>query len=178
MNTIALHADGSLSHRKKLLVGDLLPYLGFQIVFETDCSVRSFFRMLERYPELVKLNPFCPGFLSHFRSCPQQGCRIDGIDQLELSRTVDMVGYPGRPHMQIFVSLEGRLGKEVCDIKAYWLEQLLDLPLNLGRLKHRVFGDKMDAFDFETSFNLFELIDGICWQLSFHNLPEQCRITI
>jgi hypothetical protein len=173
-----LHSDGNLSHRSKPLVGDLLPYLGFRIVFKEKCSVRSFFRMLERYPELAKLNPFCPGFLNHFRSCPQQGCWIDGIDQLELLRTVDMVGYPGNPHMQIFVSLEGRFGKEVCDIKAYWLEQLLDLPLVLGHLKHRVFGDKMDAFDFETSFNLFELIDGICWQLSFHNLPEHCRIMI
>ena len=133
--------------------------------------------MLDRYPELAKLNPFCASFLAHYQNCPKQGCNNDGIGYLELLRTVEMVGYPGNPSMQIFVSLEGKFGQDKCDIKPFWLEQLLDLPLRLGRLKHRVFGDKMDTFDFETGFNFFDLIDGICWQLSFHNSPEQCRVT-
>ena len=177
MNTIALHPDGSLAHRGKPLSGEPFMYLGFQIVLEPGYTLRSFFQMLDRYPELAKLNPFCASFLAHYQNCPKQGCNNDGIGYLELLRTVEMVGYPGNPSMQIFVSLEGKFGQDMCDIKPFWLEQLLDLPLRLGRLKHRVFGDKMDTFDFETGFNFFELIDGICWQLSFHNSPEQCRVT-
>jgi hypothetical protein len=176
MNSIALHPDGNCSQRGKPPAAGLLPYLGYKVVLEPDYTLRSFFRMLTRFPVLSQLNPFGASFLAHCQKCPQQDCRIDVIDHLELSRMVEMVGYPGTPNMQIYVCLEGRLGDEVCDIKAYWLEQLLDMPLKLGCLKHRVFGDKMDTFDFETGFNLFEVIDGICWQLSFHNLPEQCRI--
>ena len=157
--------------------GDLLPFLGYQVVLDPDYTLRCFFMMLERFPELARLNPFGASFLSHYHTCPQQDCRIDAIDRLALTRMVEMVGYPGSPNMHIFVTLEGLLGNKTCDIKAYWLELLLDVPLRLGRLKHRVFGDKMDTFDFDTGFNLFEVIDGICWQLSFHNLPEQCRIT-
>ena len=89
-----------------------------------------------------------------------------------------MTGYPGNPGMQIYVSFQGRSGRDQGDIKSFWLEHLLDLPLVLGQLKHRVFGDELDSFYFDTAFNLFELIDGICWQLSFHNLPDQCRIEI
>ena len=80
--------------------------------------------------------------------------------------------------MQLFVSLEGISGETVSPIKSYWLENLLDLPLKLGKLKHLVFGDKLDTFNFDTVFNLFELIDGICWELSFHNLPAACRIDL
>ena len=80
--------------------------------------------------------------------------------------------------MQMFVSLEGLSGETVSPIKSYWLENLLDLPLKLGNLKHLVFGDKLDTFNFDTVFNLFELIDGICWELSFHNLPAECRVNL
>jgi hypothetical protein len=177
MHTIALHPDGTLMHRDKPLAGEPLAYLGFQVVLDTDCTLRSIFRMLDHFSILAKLNPFCESFAAHYRTCPDRDCRCDAVDHLELTRTVEMVGYPGNPNMQIFVSLEGRSGRDPCDIKPYWLEQLLDLPLRLGRLKHRVFGDTVDTFDFDTGFTLFELIDGICWQLSFHNLPAQCRVS-
>lgn len=178
MNIITLHSDGNCSQREKSLASGLLPYLGYKVELTSDYTLRSFFRMLKSSPELAQLNPFGSSFLAHSQTCPRQDCRIDAVHHLELSRMVEMVGYPGTPNMHIYVYLEGRQGDEVCDIKAYWLEQLLDMPLKLGRLKHRVFGDKMDTFDFETGFNLFEVIDGICWQLSFHNLPEQCRIDL
>lgn len=178
MNTIALLPDGRLAHHERIVEGDPLSYLGFQVAVEPECCLRSFFRMLESHAVLARLNPFSLSFMDSYRTSPGSGCRIGGVQRLELSRTVEMIGFPGDPSMQIFVSLEGRCGTETCDIKPFWLEQLLDLPLQLGRLKHLVFGDQMDRFDFETGFNLFELIDGICWQLSFHNLPEQCRIDL
>mgnify|MGYP001070394922 CR=1 FL=1 len=53
---------------------------------------------------------------------------------------------------------------------------LLDMPLRLGKLRHVIFGDRVDLFEFDTVFNLFELIDGIAWELSFQNLPQTCDI--
>ena len=56
------------------------------------------------------------------------------------------------------------------------LDSLLDLPLKLGKLKHIVFGDRVDIFEFDTVYTLFEFIDGIAWQLGFHAAPEQCEL--
>lgn len=176
MNTIALYPDGGLVHGGRKVAGDPLSLLGFEVLLESGCTLRSFFRMLERHPVLGQLNPFGATFVTDYERASGQDCRVDGVSRLELSRTIEMTGYPGVPGMRIFVSLAGRCGEEICDIKSFWLDQLLDMPLELGRLKHLVFGDKLDRFDFETSFTLFELIDGICWQLSFHNLPKQCRV--
>ena len=50
------------------------------------------------------------------------------------------------------------------------------MPVKLGRLKHMVLGDQVDIFEFETVFSLFEFIDGIAWELSFHDIPESCEI--
>jgi len=178
MNTIVLRQDGGLLYGQGPLQGDPLPFLGFQVELGEGCCLRSFFLMLEKYPALVQLNPFTPSYFESFRGCPAEGCRIDGVAQLELFRNVEMTGFPGDPGMNIFISFEGRSDIDSCDIKPFWLENLLDLPLVLGGLKHRVFGDKIDDFDFDSAFNLFELVDGICWQLSFHNLPETCRVDL
>jgi hypothetical protein len=176
MNPIVLQPDGNLLYGEVPLAGDPLTYLGFRVVLDQECCLRSFFRMLERYPVFIQLNPFSPSYVSSFKDCPSSGCRFEADAHLELLRTVEMTGFPGDPGMNIFICFEGFSGGERCDIRPFLLEQLLDLPLTLGGLKHRVFGDRMDEFDFDTAFNLFELIDGICWQLSFHNLPETCRV--
>ena len=36
--------------------------------------------------------------------------------------------------------------------------------------------DRVDIFEFDTVYTLFELIDGIAWELSFHGTPKQCEI--
>jgi hypothetical protein len=48
--------------------------------------------------------------------------------------------------------------------------------MKLGRLKHIVFGDKMDMFEFDTVYTLFEFIDGVAWALSFHGTATECQI--
>jgi hypothetical protein len=50
------------------------------------------------------------------------------------------------------------------------------MPVALGKLRHVIFGDRADRFEFDTVYTLFEFIDGIAWALSFHNAPEQCGI--
>jgi hypothetical protein len=56
------------------------------------------------------------------------------------------------------------------------LENLLDIKIKLGKLKHIVFGDQVDIFEFDTVYTLFEFIDGVAWALSFHGTPKQCEI--
>ncbi len=87
-----------------------------------------------------------------------------------------MIGFPGIPHLEIYHSLHGLQGADFHEIKDFPLESLLDMPLRLGKLKHVVFGDKVDLFEFDTVFTLFELIDAIVWELSFHGTLLACEI--
>jgi hypothetical protein len=72
--------------------------------------------------------------------------------------------------------LKGVVGKEILDLKFFHLENLLDLKLKLGKLKHVVFGDREDAFQYETFYTLFEFVEGIAWELSFNFNPLECSI--
>ena len=78
--------------------------------------------------------------------------------------------------MEIYHSLYGVQDGNLSEIRLFTLEMLLDAPLKLGKLKHVVFGDKMDMFEFDTVFTLFELIDAIVWELSFHGSLLACDI--
>lgn len=178
MNLIELSLDGGIYYQHRRVKTSPLMYSGFRIALDPDYRLRSFFRLLAYNTPLTGLNPFIPAFLEQCHRCPPSGCSCPGIDCLVLSRTVEMIGYPGEPEMQLHVSLDGRGGETLFPIKSYWLEHLLDMPLKLGKLRHLVFGDKIDTFHFDTVFNLFEFIDGICWELSFHNLPAECRIDL
>jgi len=86
-----------------------------------------------------------------------------------------MIGAPDK-RLEIYNALSGIHASEASEIKSMQLDSLLDLPLRLGRLKHIVFGDRVDIFEFDTVYTLFELIDGIGWELSFHATPEQCEL--
>jgi hypothetical protein len=72
--------------------------------------------------------------------------------------------------------LKGVSNDEAKDLKFFHLETLLGHPLKLGQLKHVVFGDKEDVFQFDTFYTLFELVEGIAWELSFNFNPLQCSI--
>lgn len=177
MNRIRLEKNGVLIHNEQPLESDPLTCLGYRVDLEAECTLRNFFQMLERYAAFARLNPFIPVFIEQFHSCPDAGCTYSGIDHIELRRTIEMIGFPGDPSLEIYVSLDGHSGDEIVDIKPLWLESLLDMDLRLGKVKHVVFGDHADTFTYDTVFSLFELLDGICWQLSFHNMPSECRIS-
>ena len=65
---------------------------------------------------------------------------------------------------------------ETLPIRDFKLAHVLDLPLRLGNLRHIIFGDQVDALEFDTVFNLFEFIDSIIWDLSFHGTLMECEI--
>jgi hypothetical protein len=176
MNHITLKSDGSVVHNEKTVETDLLVFLTYQVALEEGYALRSYFQMLEQYPLLVKLNAFFPTFLEKYHESPERGCTYPGLDCLELGKNIEMVGFPGKPRLEIYTTFMGIQGNEQTEIKSLQIESLLDVPVRLGRLKHVVFGDKVNIFEFETAFNLFEFIDGIAWALSFHGTPKHCEL--
>jgi hypothetical protein len=175
MNAVTLKKDGAINFNGKTVATDALELLSCQIVLENVYSLRSFFKMLNKYTLLAKLNAFFPSFIELYDSCPEQGCDAGLLDYLEFGKTVEMIGVPDK-RLEIYNSLFGVQAGETTEIKSMQLDSLLDLPLKLGRLKHIIFGDRVDIFEFDTVYTLFEFIDGIAWQLGFHATPEQCEL--
>lgn len=176
MNRLMLKTGGEIVNNGRTVSGSPLGCLNHQLALEEGYTLRSLFRMIDAHPLLAELNEFCPSHLKDFRDAPENGCESDEIEHLELTKTVEMIGFPGKPRLEIYISLYGVQNGEMCQIKSIPLVNLLDMPLTLGRLRHVIFGDKVDIFEFETVFNLFEFIDGVAWELSFHSAPLHCNI--
>ena len=175
MYALSLKNDGTIYYNQSAVDSDVLKYLSYQIGLEDGYTLRSFFEMVEKYELLGRLNSFLPTCIEQYLSCPQQGCESVMIDHLEFSKTVEMIGVPEK-RLEIYSSIRGIHKSDSVEIRALQLSSLLDMPLKLGRLKHVVFGDRVDIFEFDTVFTLFEFIDGITWELGFHVIPEQCEL--
>jgi len=175
MNAVTLQIDGSIYQNGKAVKSDALDLLSSQIELEEGYTLRSFFEMLEKYTLFAKLNEFFPTHTEQYHSCPERGCDTGLLDYLEFGKTVEMIGVPDR-RLEIYNSLSGVQSSEASEIRSMLLEGLLDIPLKLGRLKHVVFGDRVDIFEFDTVYTLFEFIDGIAWELGFNVTPEQCEL--
>lgn len=177
MNHVTLRDDGILAEGGRTAEADPLMYLGYQVVLDEGCTLRSVFRMLERYAVFQKLNAFLTSCLGQYRNSPERGCVSDAFGHLEFAKNVEMIGFPGKPRVEIYNSLYGVAGGgEAVSLRTVPLENLLDMPLRLGRLKHIVFGDRVDVLVFDTVFNLFELIDGILWELGFQGTLMACEL--
>lgn len=176
MNLVALAKDGTLVHGGKAVGDDALSYLSFQVELEKGYTLRSYFAMLEKYPIFQGLNAFFDSYLERVHASPSSGCEYPGLEGIELGKTVEMIGYPGKPRMEIYTTLTGVSGEESGDIDSIQLDHLIDVPVRLGKLKHVVLGDRMDVFEFQTVFTLFEFIDAIAWELSFHGTPAECQL--
>jgi hypothetical protein len=175
MNAVSLKKNGSIVHNGKTVTSDAINLLSAQIAVEDRYTLRSFFQMLDKYALFAKLNAFLPIYMEQYHTCPENGCDAGVLDYLEFGKTVEMIGVPEK-RLEIYNCLFGRHASETSEIRSMQLEHLLDLPLKLGRLKHIVFGDRVDIFEFDTVYTLFEFIDGIAWELSFHATPEQCEL--
>ena len=175
MDTITLKKDGSINQNGKTVKSVVLNLLSSQITLEEGYSLRSFFEMLGKYTLLAELSAFFPMYTEQYHNCPKHGCDAGFLDYLEFGKTVEMIGVPDK-RLEIYNSLFGLQANEACEIRSMQLDSLLDLPLKLGKLKHIVFGDRVDIFEFDTVYTLFEFIDGIGWELSFHATPEQCEL--
>ena len=176
MNTVLLTQSGKLIHQGSNVADNLLPYLNHAVSLVPELTLRAYFCLLERYPMLVELNRFFEDKIAEYRQCDTDNCCTPEFNHLEFGKSVEMIGYPGAPRLEIFTSLRGIRDKRAVALEHLSLECLLDMPLKLGKLRHVIFGDRVDLFEFDTFFNLFELIDGMAWDLSFQNRPQACRL--
>jgi len=175
MNQLEINTDGILFIEEKQ-ISDILSFLDYQVDLDKMFSLRSFFKMLETYPVLKKLNPFISSCIEEYKASPDCGCTDAGSEYFQIGKVIEMTGFPGNPGIETYVTFQGIKYNEIIDIKSLWLSNMLDMVLQQGPLKHVIFGDRIDTFTFETSFNLFEFVDGISWALSFHNMPAECRL--
>jgi hypothetical protein len=177
MDEVILSENGSLLDRDGAPVEDALRALGAKVTLGPGYCLRAFMRLLRRHPVLCRLNDFAPDFTARYDSWPKSGCLPPGLERLELSRVVEMIGHPAPPRLEIYHTLRGVLpdGADT-EIKSYEVEMLLDAPLRLGPLRHVVFGDRVAEFQFETVCNLFEFFEGVLWQLAFHGTPRACAL--
>jgi hypothetical protein len=176
MERITLMADGGIQAGRLVTAETVLRRLALPIQLEEGYLLRGFFRMIDRYPPLAQLSPFFQDFLETYRAEPEGGGPPAGLDYLEIGKTIEMIGFPGKPRLEVFTTLQGVFEGRAVEIKAWRLDKLLDTPLKLGGLRHVVFGDQVDVLEFETVFTLFEFIDATQWQLGFHGAPVTCAI--
>ena len=175
MYVLALKTDGTIFHKQSAVDSDVLKYLSYQIRLDDPYTLRSFFKMVATYELLGRLNSYLPTCIEQYLNCPEQGCESGLFDHLEFAKTVEMIGFPEK-RLEIYSSVRGIHNGDSLEIRSLQLNSLLDMPLKLGKLKHVVFGDRVDIFEFDTVFTLFEFIDGITWELSFQFIPEQCEL--
>lgn len=176
MDSVRLETDGTIAAIPKGDSAALLACLARRVEVTPGYTLRSFFRMLETYDHLVHLNVFFPDLLEQYRQGPPGDCRVAGIEWLVLEKTIEMIGFPGDPRLEIYREFNGWNGSQSVPIKDYQVDLLLDIPIRLGQLKHVIFGDQVDVFNFDTVFTLFEFVEGIGWELGFHGTPRECHI--
>lgn len=73
------------------------------------------------------------------------------------------------------LSFEGLMQADV-DLRFKPMQFLLDMPLYLGGMKHVILGDMNRELVCRSRFTLFEVVDGLAWELAFRGGTEQCYI--
>lgn len=182
MDRVILHPDGRLLSDPPQ--ADPLAMLGHAVELADGCLLGCFPAMIERHPDLRRLSPFLPDLVE---ACvgwtPKPPDPPDGLERLQIVKTLEMIGAPGEPRLESYVSLIGLFWGAETVIKVYPVEALLRTPLSLGKLTHKVFGDAYADMAFATTFTLFEVIQALAWQLAFHAVhgrrggPMECAIS-
>ena len=182
MQTVLLTGDGRILRGGDEPRGSVLPLLRLPVELAEGYTLASFFALVSKHSQLTELSEFLPGLLERAGPAPDAaegggaGPGDAAVDALTLSRTVEMVGFPGKPRMEIYTSLAGTRDGDAVELRHLQVEDLLGAPLGLGPLRHVVLGDDVDIFEFATVYTLFEFIEGVSWALSFHAAPKHCNI--
>lgn len=176
MEKIILTQKGFILKKGKPVDNNVFSFLSHIIKLEQGFTLSSFFAMVSQYPELIKLSQFLDTYLTMASASNGKFPKTREIDRLVFFKTISMKGFPGKPGIQIYNSLKGIKEDQTKALKFFQMESLLDHQLILGDLKHIIFGDGQDLFTYETFYSLFELIEGITWEMSFNFNPLQCSI--
>lgn len=176
MQTLVIKKDGGLVPRGGNPKGDALGFLSHTVSLEQGVTLASFFELVVRYPSLKPISPFLDTFVAMAENTRDTLEKTSEIEHLVFYKTIAMKGFPGKPGVDIFNSLKGSKKDGRVALKFFHLETLLNHNIVLGDLKHVIFGDTQETFTYTTTYSLFELIEGITWELSFNFNPLHCAI--
>lgn len=176
METIILLPDGWISKKDKPVTDDILPLLSSIVCLATGVTLRSFFDMVQRYPDLLRLSPYLEPLEKITTSGNGPAMKSSEINGLVFYKTIAMKGFPGTPTVEIYNSLKGVQDSGKKALKFFQVETLAAHDLALGKLEHVIFGDGQDMFVYDTYYTLFELVEGIAWDLSFCFNPKRCSL--
>ncbi|MFH2058322.1 MAG: hypothetical protein ABIJ59_05425 [Pseudomonadota bacterium] len=176
MENILIHKNGGITKKGKPITGSVLTLLGNSIKIEDNATLGSFFMMVKKYPDLFVISDILESLAQIALKEETSGFKTPEIHALIFYKTIEIKGFPGTPSLNLYNSLKGVMNEKLIALKFFHLENLLDHNLKLGDLEHVVFGDKEDALSFKTFYTLFELVEGIAWELSFNFNPLQCSI--
>lgn len=196
MEQVLMTKDGELLKAGNQAASNPLGALSSALALDEGCSLRSFFALLRRYPELQNISGFLPKAVEEAEQCPASGCLSDGIAVLVLGKTMELIGFPGEPRAELYLWLRGLSPENAAaaqvpddpsaslaarmaadrEIRFIPMQILLDTPLLLGGMKHVVLGDVNPALYCATRFTLFEVVDGLAWELGFQGGSQQCSI--
>lgn len=187
MNTVSLAPDGTLYTTQGVVGENVLRHLGSRLELDENVTLGSFLQLCLTYPVLQQLNVFIPDLLTRTSKALSETSRLPsslhtkesaqhGFTHLELSRTIELIGYPGEPRIEIYTSLKGNQDQSAVEIKHLQLDSLIGVPIRLGSLRHIVFGDSVTVLECATVITLFECIDALVWELGFHATPQECQL--
>ena len=176
MERLMLRQDGKIIKRDKPVSGNPLGVLSHLVDLEQGFTLASFFAMLEAYRVFIGLSDLLEPLVTMAGDAGKNYPKDPGLDRLVFFKTIAMKGFPGDPGVEIYNSLKGVKGSEILGLKFFQMESLLEHELGLGALKHIIFGDVQDMFTYATDYSLYELIEGVAWELSFNFNPLQCSL--
>ncbi|KAF1076375.1 hypothetical protein [Halodesulfovibrio sp. MK-HDV] len=175
MEELTLAHDGTL-RLNNAAITDVISCLSNKVVLEDGVTLRSFFSLFSAYPDVLRLNLFLQGACSDAAACKDSGCTTEEFTHLELYRQLEMTGAPGTPEMNIHTLVRGINNTGRHELRFFRLESLLDMPFSLGQMRHVLFGDRTSELYCNTTFSLFEVIEGIAWELSFQGGSPTCSL--
>ncbi|MEE4363901.1 MAG: hypothetical protein V2J08_08195 [Desulfotignum sp.] len=176
MDAITLMPDGWIYKKDKKMAADILPLLSNTICLEKRVTLGSFFNMVKKYPDLIRLSDYLEPLLNIAAAAGENAYPTEDIQKLVFYKTIAMKGFPGTPRVEIYNSLKGIQNEKKMLLKFFSVETLVNHELTLGKLEHVIFGDGQDMFTYDTYYSLFELVEGIAWDLSFCFNPIQCTL--
>ncbi len=176
MEKVFINKKGEIIKQANIVNGSVLKLIGNSIELDERFTLGSFFMMVKQYPDLINISEIIEPLLEIVAKTGSIAIKSDELDSLLFYKTIEIKGYPGSPSLTFYNTLKGLFDKETKDLKFYHLETLLNHKLELGKLKHVVFGDREDVFQYRTFYTLFEFVEGISWELSFNFNPIQCSI--
>lgn len=179
----------------------VLALLGANFQIEQGATLRSFFRMFERYPVLARLDPWISHLIDDISKLPDIGCR-KSFDLLTLGRSIEAASKSKTPKMkfgerdkesgfvkahfeyidkpyrnlQHYICLSGKKAddEENYSLSMTPLREILDVPLDVGGCRIILSQDEDTFLDhFNDVFTLHEVIDGIIHEVTFFGTDEQ-----